>query len=59
MVAKEELREVLMIIVDFVVVSTRSCPENLKISMQNLFKTFKASKRKGFQKSEIGQEIER
>ena len=56
-------RSVNDIIVDFVVVLSRSNSENLKFSMQNLFKV---SKREGFQNgslseicSKIGLEIER
>ena len=50
-----------ILIVDFVVVHSRSISESLNISMQNVFKV---SKGEGFQngtcqKSEIGLEIER
>ena len=49
-----------MIIVDFVVVCSRSHSENLKIPMQNPFSRLLIdSKGKAFQKSEIGLQIER
>ena len=48
------------IIVDYVFVYSRSHSENLKIPMQNPFsKPLIDSKRKEFQKSEIGLQIER
>ena len=60
MAAKEESREEQTIIVDFVVVCSRSHSENLKIPMQNPFsRPLIDSRGKEFQKSEIGLQIER